>query len=665
MKKLNFKALTLPFFVAMIVLLPFSTTAQGSDGFFRANESENYQNRADFIGLSNQPFGTEAPVGSGLLVMAIAGAGYVALKRKRSNKTCRSYKTYMLSLAMLLAFTGCKKKIEPVVNSGETVHITLNVGNGNRHIIEPNENGYVPVSYSAGDVIYVGDGTQCVGQLSWYSYDDNNNSIFRGSINEPSGNKIYFYFIGGKNDVVASGTTSFTVDISDQHTNLPVLSCKEADYYSGKTEFNCMLENKCALVEFKFENSTTDKIAKISNMLCEAKIDFANGCITPTGKLDAIALYNDPNDETVKKKWAILLPGEEKDAMGMVENGTQSLLYDDELVNFYLYNYYDNVTVWALKNGDYKYGDNAVIVSNVNPTNNVFTVSKNGNVVRFAPGNLQYKAYENKWRFAKHQWDFVGGQTKKDNVFGNVYENNTKCDNINISNNYSGWIDLFGWGCTGYQDLIHPQPSDYCKPYCAVGSNSTSTESSNINFNYGPAIGDLIVSNKSDWGCVNITYENSNDPNSAYKWRTLTYDEWRWMIALLKTYQKVGYATLTYNDEDLGDVSIKGMVILPYYSETIAGFVGVTTQAIYTANSISEEDWGTKYNNKNALFLPITIQRYNTTLVHNQRNAGLYWSSSVDKVYSYNASYMSFTSSSQPGVAATWRSIGMAVRLVR
>ena len=52
--------------------------------------------------------------------------------------------------------------------------------------------------------------------------------------------------------------------------------------------------------------------------------------------------------------------------------------------------------------------------------------------VRFAPGNLQYQASTNTWRFAEHQWDVIGS------------------DNSDISSTYSGWIDLFGWGTSGW-----------------------------------------------------------------------------------------------------------------------------------------------------------------------------------------------------------------------
>lgn len=64
--------------------------------------------------------------------------------------------------------------------------------------------------------------------------------------------------------------------------------------------------------------------------------------------------------------------------------------------------------------------------------NALFTIIEDGDKVYFSQGNLQYQASTNTWRFAEHQWDYVGE------------------GNNNISPNYNGWIDLFGWGTSGY-----------------------------------------------------------------------------------------------------------------------------------------------------------------------------------------------------------------------
>ena len=59
--------------------------------------------------------------------------------------------------------------------------------------------------------------------------------------------------------------------------------------------------------------------------------------------------------------------------------------------------------------------------------------------IDFAPANLQYHCTQHIWRFAEHSYDIVGAA------------------NSNISDNYDGWIDLFGYGTSGvnYSPTLH------------------------------------------------------------------------------------------------------------------------------------------------------------------------------------------------------------------
>ena len=79
--------------------------------------------------------------------------------------------------------------------------------------------------------------------------------------------------------------------------------------------------------------------------------------------------------------------------------------------------------------------------------------------VHFSQGNLQYQASTNTWRFAEHQYDYVGTQTADYCGFygGNV----SGSDNRNISSTYNGWIDLFGWGTGSNPTLSSTSFEDY------------------------------------------------------------------------------------------------------------------------------------------------------------------------------------------------------------
>ena len=85
-KKMKAFALTLA--MALGMLLPRTMNAQ-SDGFFRGGNNDNSEYRdAISLGGNGMSLGDNptqenpSPLGSGLMVMVAAGAGYVALKKK-------------------------------------------------------------------------------------------------------------------------------------------------------------------------------------------------------------------------------------------------------------------------------------------------------------------------------------------------------------------------------------------------------------------------------------------------------------------------------------------------------------------------------------------------------------------------------------------------------
>lgn len=106
-----------------------------------------------------------------------------------------------------------------------------------------------------------------------------------------------------------------------------------------------------------------------------------------------------------------------------------------------------------------------------------FTINAGGGQVSFSQGNLQYQASTSTWRFAPNQYDMIGS------------------DNSNISDSYTGWIDLLGWG---------------------TGNNPTNSSTNN---------GDYSIF--TDWGVNAI----SNGGNTANMWSTLTKDEWVYLFA--------------------------------------------------------------------------------------------------------------------------------------
>ena len=318
----------------------------------------------------------------------------------------KTFKLFTLAFALLLGLTQCKKKDVETTTTGDLgkmVHITLNVDGGDRHIVYP---GTGAVLYTDGDVIYVGDGSKYLGTLTYGS------GAFSGDITEPAeGDYLYFYFLGGLTLASPSaGTTSYTVDLSNQGSNLPVVSFgrSTSTYSAIISTYGCMLENKCALVEFALTEGTTEAVA-VSDMQTVAAIDFANpdNAIAANGTTGAITL----NTQSETSKWAILLPSTS-------ETSTVATIAGVDY----------NVTVPQITANGYLTGGAAVAIDNTVPAPSyVFSVSDT-KTVRFSPGNLQYKEGEG-WRFAPNQWDV--------------------CQSTDGTWDTSDWVDLFGWGTWG------------------------------------------------------------------------------------------------------------------------------------------------------------------------------------------------------------------------
>jgi len=202
-----------------------------------------------------------------------------------------------------------------------------------------------------------------------------------------------------------------------------------------------------------------------------------------------------------------------------------------------------------------------------------FSVSASKQVY-FSQGNLQYQASTNTWRFAENQYDIVGA------------------DNANISSSNTGWIDLFCWGTSGYDDKFPWMTSQTYTDY----------ETNNISgTNY-------------DWGVYNSI---SNGGNESGLWRTLTKAEWVYLLeSRPNASNKVGHAEVN---------GVKGIVLLPDEWNlpdglTFTGGNGASTQNTYTA-----EQW-TVMERRGAVFLPAAGVNMGSAASGVNSN-GYYWAS--------------------------------------
>lgn len=98
-KPIKKKATVLSMAMAFAVAIPLGTSAQ--EGLFQRGVSDEAyygyggsKNNTGFIGnrdattgvINNQIFGQPVPVGSGMIILLAAGAGYAALKKRKEDE---------------------------------------------------------------------------------------------------------------------------------------------------------------------------------------------------------------------------------------------------------------------------------------------------------------------------------------------------------------------------------------------------------------------------------------------------------------------------------------------------------------------------------------------------------------------------------------------------
>ena len=271
-----------------------------------------------------------------------------------------------------------------------------------------------------------------------------------------------------------------------------------------------------------------------------------------------------------------------------------------------------------------------------------FSVSETRQI-HFSQGNLQYRANTNTWRFAEHQWDFVGSQTPSGSIYasgeGTVYGS----DNINISSTYIGWIDLFGWGTSGWNSG-------------AICYQPWSTSTSNSDYYHGESYTNGLTGAyaEADWAYHNAI---SNGGNATHLWRTLTHSEWNYLI---NNRADASAKCSSGNINGVGGLIIlPDNWILPTGCSFISGFPSISYE--WGRNSYTFTQWA-QMESAGAVFLPAAGFRRGTNIYHLAED-GCYWSSAPnDENSAYGMDFHQLGIILSDGVDL---SIGISVRPVR
>lgn len=247
-----------------------------------------------------------------------------------------------------------------------------------------------------------------------------------------------------------------------------------------------------------------------------------------------------------------------------------------------------------------------------------FSVSSTQKVY-FSTGNLQYQASAGTWQFAENQYDVIGK------------------DNSNISSTNAAFIDLFGWGTSGWENGVEAfQPYsteyDYAKYY--VGGSSEN----NLVGSYANA----------DWGVYNSI---SNGGGKAGMWRTLTAEEWYYVIKDRKNAYDL-YSVAKVN-------GVNGLILLPDNWTTPSSIEFTPSAYSWATNVYTADEWEV-FEKAGAVFLPAGGYRSGSS-VSDVNAYGAYWSTTGSSSNAYCVWFNSANVSPKYGLS---RDNGTAVRLV-
>ena len=211
------------------------------------------------------------------------------------------------------------------------------------------------------------------------------------------------------------------------------------------------------------------------------------------------------------------------------------------------------------------------------PLEGVFSVAADKQV-KFSKGNLQYTQSTSTWAFAGNQYEMLGT--------ANV-ENSALADKI----------DLFGWS----------------------GSTATAKWGISTSMSDSDYSGDFV-----DWG------QNIGDGTT---WRTLTYDEWRYLCSTRANAESLmGVARI--NLDEAGTTYANGLILLPDNWTDIevtfkSGFSGTDSEQAYADYQTFTLDQWKKLEAAGAVFLPAAGYRQGSRFDYGER--GFYWSATAPK----------------------------------
>ena len=476
--------------------------------------------------------------------------------------------TLAIALAALVLFAGCNKDKE---TQGTTLKASIEQQKGDsKTSLNPTDGA---INWTAGDKIIVYNGTSSATfTLSAGAGSTNGTFNYAGEFEITDDTKAVY----PETCVITDNGMTFTLP---EEQNLaspgsfanganPMLGIKAGDGFTfvsvcGGLGLSLTGDNvDITAIEIVSENEMLT--GTYTGYFNNDNIDVANG--TNSVRLNCTTtLTAEP------KEFYIVLP------VGVLSNGFTLNIYNGTADPIFTKTTTTDLTVELNK---VKKMNTLNVVPTVAPTvpegaiNGKFTINANGDQVYFSKGNLMYIGSETPryWKFADNQWDYC-------DLYG--YQSSFAEDH-----NYG----RFSWGTSGYN-----HGAVYYQPWNS-GRYDVLPAAWQHYYAYGQENGNLYdQTGQADWG-YNAINNGGNTENSG--WRTLTGDEWVYVVYTRSTASGIRFAKAIVN-------GINGMVFLPddwnsnYFSLNNTN----SFDASFSSNNITENQW-VALEQHGALFLP-------------------------------------------------------------
>ncbi len=398
-----------------------------------------------------------------------------------------------LALAMLLIPACNKNEIandENADKKGFALPVTVNVTRDGDATKATYNEGTRQLEFSAGDKLFVrgrdGGMGKFAGTLTWTS-----GGTFSGTITTQNA------YSGTAQDYLSSAKVAYAYLLPNDYTTYGYLSIS-GDGYDASIGFNnnnsFATSKKLAVEQLSYETGSYTSGTGFVLMPQNAILNFTITGLTPSTKVTAT--LSDDEVLTPDIEGEVTTDGSGNAVFATGIGGGRDL-------NDFSLTVGGNAITLVSSSKTLEAGKIYNITRNAIPGALVgkFSVSSTDKVY-FSKGNLQYTKSTGIWSFMDHQYSTVETTSQ---AIGDDYASQDV-------------VSLFGWGTSGWDN-----GNTYYQPY-----NTTYTSSG-----YGPKNGSSYTYNltgtyaNADWGLNNAI---SNGGNTAGTWRTLTKDEWEWLL---------------------------------------------------------------------------------------------------------------------------------------